>query len=52
MVYILVWSSAEAMDLEISQGKADEKRGEHRGQGHDSILADGNHSKSVSTDSI
>lgn len=52
MVNILVWSSTEASDVEIPQGKADEKRRENRIREHGSILTEENYSESVSTDNI
>lgn len=52
MVHILAWSSAEAVDVDITQGKADEKGRENRDHGHDIILTEENHSRRMSTDCV
>lgn len=47
-----MWSSAEAVDADITPGQADEERRDSGDQGHDSILTEENHSKTVSTNSM
>lgn len=52
MAYILAWSSAEALDVDITQGKADEKGRKNRDYGHGIILSEENPSRRMSTDCV